>query len=79
MLENDLVLARFLDERGDTLCEDEIAMLDALLDLPDTTLWQLIAGLAEPEDGRTAPLVAALRGTRTARTPSQPHDQDGTR
>jgi antitoxin CptB len=60
MLENDIVLARFLDARGATLAEDEVAMLDVLLDLPDQELWDLIAGRAEPA-AAVAPLVAALR------------------
>jgi antitoxin CptB len=61
MLENDLVLARFLDARGAAIGEDEIAMLDVLLDLPDHELWDLIAGRIEPAV-RVAPLVAELRG-----------------
>jgi succinate dehydrogenase flavin-adding protein (antitoxin of CptAB toxin-antitoxin module) len=61
MLENDLVLQRFLDARGQAIGEAEIAMLDRLLDLPDTTLWELFAGLAEPEDASVAPLLAVLR------------------
>jgi antitoxin CptB len=69
MLENDLVLARFLDARGGALSEREIAMLDALLELPDNTLWELVAGLAEPEDPAVAPLVAELRRT----SPTTPH------
>jgi antitoxin CptB len=62
MLENDLVLERFLAGRGDALTEDEVAMLDRLLDLPDNELWDLIAGRAEPPDA-VAPLVAVLVAT----------------
>jgi len=60
MLENDLVLTRFLDARGAAIGEDELAMLDVLLDLPDQELWDLIAGRVEPPTA-VAPLVAALR------------------
>jgi antitoxin CptB len=63
MLENDLVLERFIETRGASLRDDELAMLDALLDLPDHVLWELIAGLAEPEDPAVVPLLAMLRGT----------------
>ena len=35
MLENDLVLARFLARPGESLTEHDIAMLDLLLDLAD--------------------------------------------
>ena len=62
MLENDLVLTRFLADRGPTLSEDEIAMLDRLLDLPDNELWDLIAGREEPQDRSVAPLLMQLRG-----------------
>ena len=40
MLENDLVLARFLEAKGCNMTEDEVAMLDQLLDLPDNDLWK---------------------------------------
>ncbi len=72
MLENDLVLERFLALRGDALSEDEVAMLDRLLDLPDNELWDLIAGRAEPADPDVAPLVAALVATKAAPDPTRP-------
>jgi antitoxin CptB len=61
MLENDLVLTRFLEARGPSLTEDEIAMLDRLLDMPDNELWDLIACRQEPEDRFVVPLLAQLR------------------
>ena len=61
MLENDLVLARFLDGKGISLTEAEVAMLDRLLDLSDNDLWDLIAGKAEPQDATVAPLLEQLR------------------
>jgi antitoxin CptB len=61
MLENDLVLARFLAARGPSLTEDEVAMLDRLLALTDNDLWDLIAGRQEPADGFVGPLLAQLR------------------
>ena len=61
MLENDLILARFMDARGATLTEDRVAMLDRLLDLPDNELWDLIAGRAEPADAAVRPLLDELR------------------
>ncbi len=61
MLENDLVLARFLAARDRALTEDEVTQLDRLLDLPDGELWDLISGRAEPQDPAAAPLVSALR------------------
>jgi len=61
LLENDLILARFLDARGAAITDDEAAGLDRLLDLADGELWDLLAGRAEPEDAGLRPLVAALR------------------
>jgi len=61
LLENDLILARFLDARGAAMTTDEVAALDRLLDLADNELWDLLAGRAEPEDAAMRPLVAALR------------------
>jgi antitoxin CptB len=61
MLENDLVLTRFLAARGESMTESEIAMLDRLLDLPDNELWDVIAGRQQPADPSVAPLVNALR------------------
>jgi antitoxin CptB len=63
MLENDLVLTRFLDLRGPSLTEEEVAMLDQLLDLSDNELWDLITGRQEPLDASVKPLLEQLRLT----------------
>jgi antitoxin CptB len=61
LLENDLILARFMETRAGTLTEDRVAMLDRLLDLPDNELWELIAGRVEPADAAVRPLLDELR------------------
>ena len=61
MLENDIVLERFLAARGASITDEELAMLDRLLDLTDGDLWDLIAGRAEAPDASLAPMVRALR------------------
>ena len=61
MLENDLVLTRFLDGRGTAIDEDEILMLDRLLDLPDTDLWNLLSGRTQPSEESVMPLLQQLR------------------
>jgi antitoxin CptB len=61
MLENDLILTRFLDANGGTISAADGAALDRLLDLADGELWDLIAGRAEPSDIELLPMVAALR------------------
>ena len=57
LLENDLVLARFLDRHGGLLTDEDIENLDALLDMTDMALWDVIAGRTEPE-----PALAAFVG-----------------
>jgi antitoxin CptB len=60
MLENDLVLERFLARRADDLTEPEVAALDRLLDLPDGDLWDLLCGSA-PAAADLVPLLQELR------------------
>jgi len=61
LLENDLILTRFLDAQGATLTEERIIMLDKLLALTDNELWDLIAGRVEPADASVTPLLDELR------------------
>ncbi len=61
MLENDIVLTRYLDAHGPSMTEADVAQLDALLELPDTELWDIVTGRAEPQDTALSPMVAALR------------------
>ena len=61
LLENDLVLERFLAARGATLNETEVDSLDRLLDMTDNDLWDLIAGRTETGDEMLKPMVDALR------------------
>jgi len=61
LLENDLILTRFLAAKGATLTEARIAMLDKLLALTDNELLDLIVGRAEPVDASVSPLLDELR------------------
>jgi antitoxin CptB len=61
MLENDLILERFLDARGEAITEREIAALDRLLKLGDNELWDLLSGRQESEDASVRTLLEALR------------------
>ena len=61
MLENDLILERFLDARGASLTTPEVAALDLLLDLSDNDLWDILSGRMEPADVSLLPLVGCLR------------------
>ena len=62
MLENDLILTRFLDARGTRLDETEAAALDQLLELTDNDLWDVLSGRAECADPATGRVVVAIRG-----------------
>ncbi len=61
MLENDLILERFLSARAATLTVADAAALYALLDYSDSDLWDWVSGRAEPADAALAPLVECLR------------------
>jgi antitoxin CptB len=61
MLENDLILTRFLDARGDAITEQEVATLDILLKMSDNELWDLLSGREEPADAAVAPLLERLK------------------
>ena len=49
MLENDLILSRFLDREGDGLEVAEVLALEALLDLPDNELIDLLLARKVPQ------------------------------
>lgn len=55
LLELDLVLERYLRQYP------EDAELDALLDLPDNDLWDIVSGRSERYDGSLRGTVARLR------------------
>ena len=61
LLENDLVLARFLERHGAALDRERLAALDELLALPDPELWALVSGQQQYEEPRLAAMVAMLR------------------
>jgi antitoxin CptB len=65
LLENDLILGRFLDRHGDQLGADEALALDALLELPDNELLDLLLARKEPggalDDNFVRALLSRLR------------------
>lgn len=61
LLENDLVLERFLDRHAESLGPADLAALGWLLDLPDPDLWDIVSGRAECADPGLAGVVGRLR------------------
>ncbi|MFI4902008.1 MAG: succinate dehydrogenase assembly factor 2 [Burkholderiales bacterium] len=61
LLENDLVLARWLDAHAGSMSAAEAVALDRALDLPDNELWDLIARRRDSDEPALAPIIDALR------------------
>lgn len=67
MLENDLIITRFLDAYETRLSDEEVAALTALLALDDNTLLDLLLARAEPAGELDTPIVRdVLARLRTA-------------
>jgi antitoxin CptB len=60
LLENDLILTRFLDAHEIEMTDDEVDALTQLLDLSDNDLLDLLLGRTEPTDSLAVPNVSAL-------------------
>ncbi|PWF42487.1 FAD assembly factor SdhE [Massilia glaciei] len=60
LLENDLILTRFLDAHEADLTDDEVDALTRLLDLSDIALMGLMLARGEPEGEVDLPHVHAL-------------------
>jgi antitoxin CptB len=60
LLENDLLLTRFLDAHEESLTDEEVDALTRLLDLADNPLMDLILARSEPEGDVDLPHVHAL-------------------
>ena len=60
LLENDLILTRFLDAHEAELSDEEVDALTCLLELPDNDLMGLLLGQNEPQGECARPHVIAL-------------------
>ncbi|NMM36982.1 MAG: succinate dehydrogenase assembly factor 2 [Glaciimonas sp.] len=60
LLENDLILTRFLDAQETTLTDDEVDAFTRLLELSDSALMDLIMGRNEPSCNLDLPNVHGL-------------------
>jgi len=57
LLENDLLIGRFLDRQAHTLDASDIDALGRLLDLPDPVLFELLLGRLAPAGELDVPVV----------------------
>ena len=60
LLENDIILTRFLDAHEESLTDEDVDALSRLLDLADNPLMDLILARKEPEGEVDLPHVRAL-------------------
>ena len=60
LLENDLILSRFLDAHELSLTDDDVDAFTRLMELPDNDLMGLLLGQNEPVDELNQPHVHAL-------------------
>ncbi|MGC2519782.1 MAG: succinate dehydrogenase assembly factor 2 [Burkholderiales bacterium] len=61
LLENDLVLARFLDRHGRQLEGERLQAFKVLLDYDDSDLWGLVSGRSECGDPALGEVIQLLR------------------
>jgi len=66
LLENDLVLGRFLERYAAQLSEVDTAAFRKLLDYGDKALWALVNRRSEPADPDLLGVVELLRSCRRA-------------
>ena len=60
LLENDLILSRFLDAHELSLTDDDVDAFTRLMELPDNDLMGLLLGQNGPSDELNQPHVHAL-------------------
>lgn len=61
LLELDIVLGRFIEAHYARLTGAEQQAFDALLDMPDNPLWDMIAGRADATPGEQQALLEKIR------------------
>jgi antitoxin CptB len=62
LLENDLILTRFLDSHETGMTDDEVDAFTRLMELPDNELMDLLMARKEPEGEVDMPHVHLLIG-----------------
>lgn len=62
LLENDLILTRFLDRYEESLSDEDVDAFSRLMELPDNTLMELLMATKLPEGELDLPHVRHLLG-----------------
>lgn len=65
MLELDLLLNGFIDQRYTSLSDAQKKVLDRLLDYPDQLLFDMLLGYMQASDPEVTKLVEEIRGAAT--------------
>ena len=60
LLENDLIISRFFERHGDLLTRDEMVSIEALLDLPENELLDLLLARTDLPCALDIPHVRAM-------------------
>lgn len=61
MLELDLMLLKFLDERYSTLTPKEQTQFEQLLEMPDPVLQEYLYGISIPEEAEIKKIIEKIR------------------
>jgi len=57
LLENDLIITRFLDQHEMSLTDEDVHALSILLELGDNELLDILLGRSEPEGANNTPAI----------------------
>jgi len=57
LLENDLIITRFLDQHEMSLTDEDVQALSILLELGDNELLDILLGRSEPEGENNTPAI----------------------
>ncbi|MBI3222789.1 MAG: succinate dehydrogenase assembly factor 2 [Nitrosomonadales bacterium] len=61
LLELDIVLQRFIEARYPQLGDAEKILFEAMLDMPDNPLWDMIAGRLDADNNEQQALLELIR------------------
>ena len=61
LLELDLILQRFLEQRFNTLSDDQVGLFRELLEFSDNDLLDMVMGRAEPVDEQLSAVLEMMR------------------